>query len=287
MPDKGLQHTIDLSLVYVPWAQCQTATTGDNPGTVMAAMRRRTYDQTPIVDGHGQPLGLAFKEGLEQMRLEGRLIELADGLIHRATIQQNSSLANVIQVMSETRAVLVTDGCAQQKRGPLLNVRGLLTISDLNKAPFLAAIFVILAEIETTLARLIEVHYSNPWEWIQKLSRQRQAEVLGYWELAKKQNVDAGPILSCYLGDLVTIGQRTEGLREVFAASSNADGSPADRIRRLRNAVMHPVAPLLRSREDVCSLGASLSYAVNVLAHMEKNPTSEKKQSKKPIVCNS
>src|SRR3974390_526288 len=100
MSDKGLQHTIDLSLVFVPWAQCQTATIGDNPGTVMATMRRRTFDQIPIVDGDGRPLGLAFKEELEQMRLVGRLIEPTDELIRRATIQQNSSLADVIRVMS-------------------------------------------------------------------------------------------------------------------------------------------------------------------------------------------
>jgi len=143
-----------------------------------------------------------------------------------------------------------------------------LTLSDLNKAPILATIYVILSEIETTLAQLIDVACTDPWEWIQKLSRQRQAQVLGYWELAKKQNVDAGAILSCTLGDLVIIGRKIDPVRNVFVFRNIAGRDALDCLRDLRNRVAHPIAPLVRGIEDVKTLGATLTYAVEMLSRL-------------------
>lgn len=86
-----------------------------------------------------------------------------------------------------------------------------------------AGLFVILSEIETSLARGIEVAYEEPREWIEFLSRQSQARILGYWEVAKRENVNAGAIKSCNLGDLIAIGRKTELLQAAFVGISGGN----------------------------------------------------------------
>jgi len=103
---------------------------------------------------------------------------------------------------------------------------------------------------------------------------------LGYWELAKKQNVDAGAIWSCNLGDLLIVGPKIERLKHAFCALGDGQQNILNSLRQLRNRVAHPFDPLFRNLEDVRNLGETLRYAVEMLTRMEDHQPVEKKADK-------
>lgn len=268
-----LEHKVDLSRIYVSLENCETATVGENPGRVLQRLRKHVYDQAPILTKAGDLLGLIYAEDLKPLFEAGLPLDKDVLAIRKTTIPREPALADLLQVMSKNRAVLVTSANDQAERGFHCGAIGLLTVSDLNKPPMQAVLFVILSEIETTLARAIEVAYEEPREWIEFLPRPSQARILGYWEVAKRENMDAGAIQSCNLGDLIAIGRKTKSLQVAIVGISGGNSRCSDALCRLRNRVVHPVAPLLHDQASVSNLYETLTYAVAFRGHLEQLAT--------------
>jgi hypothetical protein len=94
--------------------------------------------------------------------------------------------------------------------------------------------------------------------------------ILGFWELAKKRNVDIGPIGACTISDLLNIIAKDQGLRkELGYNSKNKIDNITGAIPKLRNSIMHSVRPLVTSQEDVVDIKKTVENIIELAASLE------------------
>jgi hypothetical protein len=131
-------------------------------------------------------------------------------------------------------------------------VRGFLTISDLNRHVFRAALYGTFAALEARLATFIETSCPNPWEWIKSLSEEHQVRILGYWDLSKRHGLDVGPVAAATLTNLLTVAAKSSTIRAALGFTNRSEiDKVVGAVPNVRNAVMHPVRPLIGRQGDV------------------------------------
>ena len=129
---------------------------------------------------------------------------------------------------------------------------GLFTRADLNRHPFRAEIYFALAHLESELAQLIRRSFDDPWDWLDLLSEEKQARIIGYWEISKRRGVDHGPVGAAMLTELLQIATKSDRLRKLLGfESKKLFKSATGRIPDLRNQIMHPVRPLIVDESSV------------------------------------
>ena len=102
------------------------------------------------------------------------------------------TIFDLLERMAAQRAVIVIRDSDATEYGHVEFIRGLFTISDLNRQAVRSAIYHLLADVESGLAKWLEAHAPDPWTWLKHLEEEQQARVPGYWELSKRQGVDVG-----------------------------------------------------------------------------------------------
>jgi hypothetical protein len=147
---------------------------------------------------------------------------------------------------------------------------GFVTRSDLNRHPVRAALYPLFAELEIELAKLVTTFYDDPWSWLSVLDKDKQARLVGYWEIGKRENVDVGPAAGLMLSELLRIVGGTSELRSRLGFNSGTKwqdhvGGLAD----LRNAVMHPVRPIFTSSGDVGNTRDQLDLVLELLRRLD------------------
>ena len=162
------------------------------------------------------------------------------------------TIFSLLEKMASRRAIIVFRDSDATEYGHVEFIWGLITISDLNRHGVRSGIYRLLADVESGLARCLELEHQDPWKWLKHLDEEYQARVLGYWELSKRQGVDVGPIAALTLSQLIQIICRDDKVAARLGYLSRTQfKKAASGLPTLRNRVMHPVRPLILSIEDV------------------------------------
>lgn len=228
---------------------------------LLAALESHGYDQAPVLDGNGKPLGLVAVAAARALLADGLPITLDDADIDRPRSQLQSPLGQVLHVLSDAGAVLVDDDNGK--------CYGLLTISDLNRHSFRSVLYGVFAELEALMARLVDVSFVDPWRWLETLSEDVQARLIGYWKLAEKRNVDIGPLAGCTLTELLKIVAASPDVRDLLRCRSrNQFEKLAGSLPEFRNRVMHPVRPLVLGKDDVTRMSATMDTVQELIARV-------------------
>lgn len=245
---------IDLGDLLIPWEKCFGVNPGPLDPKVIATMEEENYDFSPVFErlksGNGV-LGLISRARLKEITLSGTDLKPDDYRICRPEIYDRPSIGTLLDTMASNLAVMVVVDYGEHGPAPI----GLLTRSDLNKHPFRAVIYSLLAGLETALARLVKDWFQDHWVWVSRLSEEKQARILGYWELSKRRGVDLGPVAATTLAELLTVVASTNELRTMLGYKSrNSFEGDVGRIPDLRNQIMHPVRPLITDGESIVKL---------------------------------
>jgi hypothetical protein len=204
-------------------------------------------------------LGLVSRERLKELHLCNLDLQSDDPAICHPEIYDRTSMSVVLDTLRANVAVVVIVDQAEAGQCPL----GLLTRSDLNKHPFRAIIYSLLAALETRLAKLVRNQFEDPWVWVSRLNEEKQARILGYWELSKRKGIDVGPVSATTLAELLTIVAGTNELRSSLGYKSrNSFEDAIGRLPDLRNQIMHPVRPLITDVDSVTKLKTDLSAVI-------------------------
>jgi hypothetical protein len=251
-----LDTSVDVSLMYTPIEECVAVQLGPIGTQVLARLSGHGYDDAPVVQD-GRVLGAVSMVELQTLLDQGQDLGVANlRLTDRAQWLTSSSKTRVpifqlLTVLLGDRCTFVCDAprTVLDTAGP---VRGFLTISDLNRHVFRAALYGAFAALEAQLAAFIEASCRDPWEWIKSLSEEHQVRILGYWDLSKRHGLDVGPVAAATLTNLLTVAAKSSTIREALGFTKRSEiEKVVGAVPNVRNAVMHPVRPLIGRHDDV------------------------------------
>lgn len=253
--------TVNIFEMMTPWKRSMRVTLGLVDISLVSDMEALHYDQAPAMVDRTS-IGLMPLARLHELAAAGMpLTEDDDGLI-TSNVNGEPDLEEVLDAVEMHGMSSVCIGTLAGDAG----FGGFITISDLNKHPFRSALYPLFAELESELATLASLHFSDPWTWIEKLDKDKQARLIGYWELSKRQGVDVGPLAATTLSELSKIIGNAEPLRTKLGFPSRGKwddffGGLVD----LRNSVMHPVRPLFTSKEDLHKVHEQVTKSLTLL----------------------
>ncbi|HZP57872.1 MAG TPA: hypothetical protein VFC53_10015 [Dehalococcoidia bacterium] len=118
----------------------------------------------------------------------------------------------------------------------------------------------LLARLEVQFAHLVQTAFPDPWGWIERLTPDSRAAVIGYWEIAKRGGVDIGPTASLMLSQLVNIVSSSDRIARAMGFRTKREiKNLLKALPDLRNHVAHPVRPLVLGESDVAALATVVS----------------------------
>ncbi len=245
MQDPALP-AIDLFELAVPFRDAVSLTVGSAVSRqILDIAKSRYLDHLIVVDEAGHPVGFIPTSALQHALDEPAPWVVCIQLVFKHTLHRHITLDALLEAFeSRTIAAVISHPPEGSDR--------FVTFSDLNKHPVRSAMYPLFAELEAHLATLIERRHEDPWRWIAHLDRDKQARIVGYWELSKRDGVDIGPIAGATLHELLTIVRKDSALRDSLGITNgNKWDSLAHSINELRNLVMHPVRPMFSNPDDL------------------------------------
>ena len=198
-------------------------------------LEKGDFDQAPVVKD-GIPIGVVSRQHLKELHEQRVVLTERDPEINRVQLKPMMEFDKVLDVLTKHRAAIVR-GTVNEREEYI----GLVTRSDLNKHPVRVVAYEILARFEMALAQLVDETFSDPWEWLKHLDDDRKARILGYWELAKRRNVDIGPVASTTLTELKQVLTRERRLYRRLGLTDKTAMELTKLLPEFRNRVMHPV----------------------------------------------
>ncbi|MCK4463195.1 MAG: hypothetical protein KAU58_02675 [Candidatus Omnitrophica bacterium] len=242
---------IELEEIAVPINECTKVTLGLPSQKIIEILERNNFDQA-LVKSDKAILGIVTTKRLKELLKFNKKLTSTDLGIKIKEIYTPCSFDNLLGFFSNDSFGLVVASLNGGEYGESEFVKGLITISDLNKHYFRSVIYIYLLQLEVLLADIISGFFQDSWEWIKQMNENRMVRILGYYELSKKRNVEINPIESCTLTDLLNIVSKNKSLlTRLGFHSRNIFEKHINHIPELRNSIMHPIKPLITKRDDI------------------------------------
>lgn len=254
---------MDIYEICTPIDRCMCVHEGAIDGGVIDGLVQNQFDQAPVKSSDGKVLGLISTEYLFELSKAGKSLWRGDPLIRHDEVHILATLRECLECLKLCNSALVhveqdeysntqdCDGFGPSCERVKCHV-GLVTLADLNHHAVRNHLYPYIAEFEALLARHIQLQISDADQWLKYLTREDQARILGYVELAKRENADIGPIAYLTLTDLLKITMLDERLREPLGFSSRtAFEKFKGPLPDFRNAIMHMTRPLIVNTDDV------------------------------------
>jgi len=258
------RHLVHQATICVPLGDCVRATLGKVDPSTCEHLERNGFDQAPVKVPHA-PLGwrLVATSHLRELASSSQPLTSHEQHFLRddAMKVEMEGVAQIEYVVSEMILRPAAIVFAEQSYAPLdsddqeperlIVLFGLTTRSDLNRQAVRAAVYDRLATAEMALARFIRMTLQDR-DWIRLLNEDAQARVLGWTEVSRLRGVDVDPVEATMLTDLINVVARSKELRRRLGyKSSDEYDTQMGRIAKVRNAVMHPVRPLVLGEDDL------------------------------------
>ncbi|MGE5528746.1 MAG: hypothetical protein ACM3X6_06350 [Patescibacteria group bacterium] len=264
----------ELKALCIPIEHCVSIKTGIIEESTLVELEQRGFDQAPVLQSDDVLLGLVETKRLRTLYDNNEsLLSNDPGVCDERHLfyigPSGTTVAHILEKMSQQRAVLVVRGSSATECGYMDRIYGLLTISDLNRQPLRAVLYRLLAGLELSLAVLVGNRFQDPWTWVKTLGDEHQVRILGYWELTKRRGVDVGPITATTLAQLIQVIAKCKELaKELGYRSPSEFSTRTGCIPELRNCVMHPVRPLILDQHDVGRVNATVTAIIDLYSRV-------------------
>jgi hypothetical protein len=215
------------------------------PATIAAAsLRERNFDQAPVTR-HDQVIGYVLRRRLDDP--DARAVgDVTVSLGPPNLVSAESRVADLLDWIADPGFLFVLDG---------RDLMGFVTVTDFNKQPCRAYLYLLLATFEIRIADYLrQRHALNQQEVFVILGRAgiRPREL---YQADVANDIDADPM--SYLGFpqlLAVVGHDAEGLDRLGSTSRDAWELESKTLAKLRNSVMHPTRSLLNEKAGLLSL---------------------------------
>ena len=215
-----------------------------SPDTSVGEARTRllaeNFDQAPVVD-NGKVVGFVLTRRLPP--------DHPDALVH--TYQTPIGPGNIVS--ADAPVALLLDWIVDPGLLFIIDgrdVTGFVTVSDFNKQPARAYLYLLLATMEIGLADLARRRFRADQErLLNLLSTDDRYKIEGHYELDKAANVEGDFVSYLEFSQLLRLVGRDAVLRAAVGYDSrNAWDRDVGSLVDLRNEVMHPVRNLVSGK---------------------------------------
>jgi len=200
-------------------------------------LRAENYDQAPVVHD-GRVVGVARRDALAGAQtVRGAVRSLSDGLL----ISGDMPLSDVPTLLAAEPFLFVVD----QAR-----IAGFVTPWDLNKQPARAHLYLLLADVEMSLAALLRRRYGREQRaMLDLLDDNRAKTVRGRFRKARQQDREADIAALLDFEDLLDITGGDDYLRQRLGSTTQEDWAAAVAAFSItRQGVMHLTGELVGGR---------------------------------------
>lgn len=208
----------------------------DASGAAAERLTRLHFDQAPVID-EARVIGLV--QTAELLGADPSSPVLVHSLASPYLVNAEAPMSEVLGRLLSVPMLFVVDETG---------LTGFVTPSDLNKHPARTHFYLLLADLEMTMAEKARAHFANPDDALRCLSDERRPLVLSRHVVNRSFNVDADVISAFEFADLFVTMQKAK-LHKSFGFNSIRDWrSTGWRLAEFRNDVMHPTREFLGRR---------------------------------------
>jgi hypothetical protein len=208
-------------------------------GAVVALLKPAGFDQAPVTDGD-DVVGFAIRKEAESAPTD------APVRFHRLTspylVSASASVGTLLHRLKDVPMVFTvgTNG-----------LTGFITPSDLGKQPVRTHFYLLLADLEMTMAAIARHSLGGGDKAISLLSNGRQEKVRERHREAKSFNLDADYLSAFEFSDLLTLIARARLFGDFGVASRSRWEVVTSGLTSFRDHVMHPTSEFLGKRTIV------------------------------------
>jgi len=142
---------------------------------------------------------------------------------------------------------------------------GLVHYADLNRQAARLFLYLWLSALEMGLAEVLRRSRLSLEDWLRHLSEHKKVDLLGRFELNRRQNIDLDPIELVQLSDLLNVFRHVEGCVKGLGLTNAKFERKTSHLVELRHAAMHPVRAVVRAHGDVARLAERLADVEEVV----------------------
>lgn len=248
LPYDSISKAITARHVMTPIESAVTVRAAARAGDVLRVLAPHRFDQAPVTEGD-QVVGFVTRESAEQASPESkiRVRRLASPYL----VSADAPVGTLLRRLATSPMVFAVEPTG---------LAGFVTPSDLNKQPIRVHFYMLLADLEMTMASLARSELPDPASALDYLTPGRREKALGQWRDARRMNIDADVLTAFQFSDLLT-AIRKAGLHRRFGVPTQTQWHKATRgLTSFRDQVMHPTSEFLGARtiDELITIEAAL-----------------------------
>lgn len=248
LPYDSISGAITARHIMTPIASAVSVRVTARVEDVVEALAPYGFDQAPVTNGK-QIVGFVTRESAERAEAGTRI--RINRLASPFLVSADAPVGVILRRLAATPMVF-----AVQESG----LAGFITPSDLNKHPVRTHFYLLLADLEMTMASEARNALSDTAAALDSLPPGRRAKVLQQHAEARELNIDADVLTAFQFADLLTLTRRT-GLHQAFGYPTKRRWERATSgLTSFRDQVMHPTSEFLgrRTIQELIDLEAKL-----------------------------
>lgn len=241
--------TIQLSTISTPAERLLSVKPGPVDPAFINRAEAKGWHRIPVLTDDGDLAGLISLKKLRNLVQTGEPIDPAKAEITVPEMPGQVPVLDLLDAIRDHHAVIHRAGPDEDRPD---NWFALITPTDLNRPLFRAAVYTVIALLETSFGELLMEEFEDDWSAIRLLSDGTEARVREYWKEQKNEGLDLSPIVQITLSDMFHIARESRTVWKMLGfASPDALGPIAHDINDIRNRIMHPIQPLIPHERDV------------------------------------
>jgi len=234
------------------------------PRAAVGRLAHGPYDQGPLRDGSHHLLGFALTKELAASHARTCRPSLHP-LDESVVLSASGSVLDILEAFDAGAPMsFVVDG---------RKITGFVTPSDLNKHQARAHFYLLLADLEIVLARLVREHFAHQELAVALLEPADQRKIRRRHIRDHRNGLEVDLVTGMDLGHMLAIGSAVEPIRCRFGLCGYEDWQlQTAALSELRNCVMHPVLEFLGPNRTVSDLVRTERTIRAMLAAAQANP---------------
>jgi hypothetical protein len=248
LPYDSISKAITARHVMTPIESAVSVRAAARAGDVLRVLAPHRFDQAPVTN-KDQVVGFVTRESAEQAPPQSkiRITRLASPYL----VSADAPVGTLLRRLATSPMVFAVEPTG---------LAGFVTPSDLNKQPIRVHFYMLLADLEMTMASLARSQLPDPASALDSLTPGRREKAISQWRDARRRNIDADVLTAFQFSDLLTT-IRKAGLHSRFGVPTQTQWHKATRgLTSFRDQVMHPTSEFLGTRtiEELITIEASL-----------------------------
>jgi hypothetical protein len=246
IPYEDLAASFQARHIAVPMSLAYSVTPEMRVADALAGLDARHFDQAPV-EADGRVVGFVLTARLRELPPGRRIRDVSQAIAPGNVVSADAPVASLLEWIEDPGLLFVLDG---------RTFSGFITVSDFNKQPARAYLYMLLSTLEIVLAELIRERYRlRQLDLLQLLPVDTANEIHAMFEADQDDNVEADVVAYLTLSNLFNIIAKSPPLLASLGAPSRRSFEhDAGRLVELRNGVMHPTRSLVSSKSGLLEM---------------------------------